>query len=119
MSDFQLLQDLIPLLADRDDVFHSPSTIANFAGLRGYVHGSTPQEIYWEKQRIRLACLRLVSFAECLPADGDGLVTIEGQAPFPGWTKGNWEQALREYQEHRAHQAEQEPPEEPTPKAET
>ena len=54
MSDFELLQELIPLLADRDDVFHSPSTIANFAGLRGYLHGSTPQEIYAGHHAFRL-----------------------------------------------------------------
>lgn len=76
-----------------DDVIYSPASIANHAQESGYILSLDREEIRLQKQRIRIALARLSSYRG-FPENGDGLVTIPGQATTVGWLGSRWKQSM-------------------------
>ncbi len=75
------------------DTIYTPSTIALFAEQNGFLKAETEAERRLEKQRIRISMGRF-SNNHGFPDAGDGMVTIKGQAPTPGWSGWRWNDAL-------------------------
>jgi hypothetical protein len=73
-------------------VLYSGAAIANFAHEQGLITG-TPASVRISKQRVRIAMNRLASIMD-FPDEGDGFITISGQAPVPGWYGSRWKSAV-------------------------
>ena len=78
-----------------EDDLYTPATIAAFAEETAYFEESDPQMKRLAKQRIRIALGRFSNNHQ-FPDEGDGMVTIKGQAPTPGWFGWRWKAALNE-----------------------
>lgn len=75
-----------------DDLF-TPATIAAFAEGEGLLKSRGQEQRRLEKQRIRISLGRFSNNHD-FPDEGDGMVTIRGQAPTPGWFGWRWQAAL-------------------------
>lgn len=84
--------DLIQAL-ERGEIY-TPATVAAFADKHGYVEELDPDKRRNRLLRIRIAMGRL-SNNRAFPDCGDGMVTIRGQAPTPGWFGWRWQQAVK------------------------
>lgn len=78
---------------DKNSLF-TPATIANFAEEKGLLEGTNLRERRLEKQRIRIALGRF-SNNHGFPDEGDGMVTLRGQAPTPAWFGWRWKASIR------------------------
>jgi hypothetical protein len=78
-----------------EDQLYTPATIAAFAESKGFIKTREAVVRRLEKQRIRIALGRF-SNNHNFPDQGDGMVTIRGQAPTPGWFGWRWKAALNE-----------------------
>ena len=78
-----------------DDIIYSPARIANHAQESGYILSLDHDVIRLQKQRIRIALARLSSYRG-FPENGDGLVTLPGQATTVGWLGSRWKQSMTE-----------------------
>ena len=65
-----------------DDRLYSPATIASLARDTGLLDPTV--EPFLARQRVRIAMARYAT-SHGFPHEGDGLVTIPGQTPTPGW----------------------------------
>jgi len=72
-----------------DHDLYTPAVIATLAVTNGFVE-DTPLA----KLRVRITMSRL-TFNHHFPRGGDGLVTLRGQAPTPGWWGHRWKDAAR------------------------
>jgi hypothetical protein len=72
-----------------EDTLYTPATIANFAFDRGLFKEVNAAKVRIQKQRIRIAMGRF-SNIHAFPDEGDGMVSIKGQAPTPGWFGWRW-----------------------------
>ena len=77
-----------------DDQLYTPASIAAFALTTGFIKPEDPDQIRLEKQRIRISMGRFSNNHD-FPDEGDGMVTIKGQAPTPGWFGWRWKAALK------------------------
>ncbi len=77
----------------QDDELYSPATIAAFAEEQGLTNAGGVQAIRLEKQRIRIALGRF-SNNHGFPDEGDGMVTVRGQPPTPGWFGWRWKVSI-------------------------
>lgn len=75
-----------------EDTLYTPASIAHFAAANGFITSIDPDRIKLEKQRIRISMGRF-SNNHKFPDGGDGMVTIRGQAPTPGWFGKRWKDA--------------------------
>ena len=74
---------------DPEDLY-TPATIARFAEQNGFLEqGLSTEKIRLAKQRIRIALGRFSNNHQ-FPDEGDGMVTIKGQSPTPGWFGRRW-----------------------------
>jgi len=78
----------------KDEQIYTPATIAAFAEANGLLKEVTTAGIKLEKQRIRITMGRF-SNNHGFPDQGDGMVTMPGQAPVPGWFGWRWKSALK------------------------
>lgn len=78
---------------DRGEIY-TPGTIAYFADESGYIEETDPEKRKNLLLRIRIAMGRL-SNNRNMPDEGDGMVTIRGQAPTPGWYGWRWQQSIK------------------------
>ena len=85
-------KNLIELL--EDDVLYTPSTIAAMAEASGMLEVSEASDKRLAKQRIRITLGRF-SNNHGFPDEGDGMVTVKGQAPTPGWFGWRWKGSLK------------------------
>ncbi len=83
------------LLQLEDDDLYTPALIADFAEAKGILKESDGQKRRLERQRLRIALGRY-SNNHHFPDEGDGMVTISGQSPTPGWFGWRWKEALKE-----------------------
>lgn len=83
--------DLINAL-DRLTIY-TPALVARFADERGYIEERDPAKHKKLLLRIRIAMGRFSNNKGFHDA-GDGVVTLKGQAPTPGWYGWHWQQAL-------------------------
>jgi len=72
---------------------YTPGTIAMFADRNRYVEDLDPDTRKTALLRIRIAMGRF-SNNHPFPDEGDGMVTIKGQAPTPGWFGWRWQKEL-------------------------
>ena len=77
------------------NTLYTPATIAIFAEEFGFLDTSDFRRLRLAKQRIRIALGRFSNNRQ-FPDEGDGMVTIRGQAPTPGWFGWRWQEAVRE-----------------------
>ena len=70
-----------------DTRLYTPATIADFALALGLLSGNR------ERTRVRVALIRFARTRR-FPEGGDGLVTLRGQSPTPGWYGKRWKKAL-------------------------
>jgi len=77
-----------------DDQLYTPASIAGYALATGFIDSKDPDRIRLEKQRIRISMGRFSNNHD-FPDEGDGMVTIKGQAPTPGWFGWRWKAALK------------------------
>jgi len=82
---------LIELL-DEDELY-TPAVIAAFAEETGFIQADDKATLRLERQRVRIAMGRF-SNNHCFPDEGDGMITIRGQSPTPGWFGWRWQAAL-------------------------
>ena len=75
-----------------EDDLYTPATIAAFAIEIGFL--PLGPNLRLDKQRVRIAMGRF-SNNHHFPDEGDGMVTLRGQAPTPGWFGWRWKAALR------------------------
>lgn len=77
------------------EVLYTPACIARFAEAEGMLPGNptTQEEIRLAKRRIRIALGRLATHRG-FQEESDGFVTLEGQAPTPGWFGWRWIECL-------------------------
>lgn len=69
------------------DKLYTPATIAKFAVKHGNITSDeSEQRVY---TRIRIALGRFANNHR-FPDEGDGMVTIKGQAPCPAWFGWRW-----------------------------
>ncbi|CAM2068602.1 hypothetical protein SCOR_24745 [Sulfidibacter corallicola] len=78
-----------------EDELYTPATIAALGEALGMVDTSDPEKRKRDRQRIRIALGRF-SNNHNFPDEGDGIVTLKGQAPTPGWFGWRWKAALHE-----------------------
>lgn len=76
------------------NALYTPATIAAFAEQVGLLDRSDQKQRRLAKQRIRIALGRF-SNNHNFPDEGDGMVTIRGQAPTPGWFGWRWQAAIK------------------------
>lgn len=78
-----------------DDTLYTASTVATFAKEQGLLYLFTDEQINEREvqNRIRLAMVRL-SNRHKFPDEGDGIVTVDGQAPVSGWYGWRWRDLL-------------------------
>jgi len=75
-----------------EDELYTPATITAMAERIGFVKATEPNQRRLEKQRIRISLGRF-SNNHGFPDAGDGMVTLRGQAPTPGWFGWRWKAA--------------------------
>ena len=75
------------------DSLYTPASIAQFAVEENLLPGNTFREKKLNYQRIRITLGRL-SNNRYFPDEGDGLVHLKGQPPYPGWFGWRWLEAL-------------------------
>ena len=78
-----------------DDDLYTPGAIASYAEENGFIPPGGPDQKRLYKQRIRIALGRF-SNNHNFPDEGDGMVTVRGQAPTPGWFGWRWKAAISE-----------------------
>ena len=78
-----------------EDELYTPATIAMIALKSDLCQPANTKEAKRTYQRIRIALGRF-SNNHHFPDEGDGIVTIKGQAPTPGWFGWRWKAAMRE-----------------------
>ncbi len=83
------------LLRLEDHDLYTPATIARFAETLGLVEGSEKADRRLLLQRIRITLCRFSNYHN-FPDEGDGMITLRGQAPTPGWFGWRWKAALIE-----------------------
>ena len=71
---------------------YCPASIAQWARDNDYFQGETDAKRKLQYQRIRIALGRF-SNNKKFPDEGDGMVTLTGQAPCPGWFGWRWQQS--------------------------
>ena len=81
-------------MLEEDDLY-TPATIASFAEEQGLITADNLTQRRLEKQRMRISLGRFSNNHD-FPDEGDGMVTIKGQAPTPGWFGWRWKAALSE-----------------------
>lgn len=86
------------LLQLENEDLYTPATIADHAKKSGYMKGLRREDERLARQRIRIALGRY-SNNHGFPDEGDGFVTIAGQAPTPGWFGRRWKEALQREEE--------------------
>ncbi len=79
---------------ENDDLY-TPAAIARFAVEAGLVKESRNEPKKLVLQRIRIAMGRFSNNHD-FPDEGDGMVTLRGQAPTPGWFGWRWKAPLLE-----------------------
>lgn len=67
-----------------EDKYYSPARIARLSGLDKQ-----------HQQRIRITLARYAT-KHHFPHEGDGIVTLSGQGPTPGWSGKRWKQTYGE-----------------------
>ena len=83
-----------PLLESlAEDELYTPASIAAHAQKTEFITSKDPDQVRLEKQRIRIALGRF-SNNHNFPDEGDGMVTLRGQAPTPGWFGWRWKAAI-------------------------
>ena len=85
------------IAALEEDGLYTPSGIARFAEENGFLTDddlSSPEKKRLAMQRIRI-CFGRVSDNHKFPDEGDGMVTIRGQAPVPGWFGWRWQTSYK------------------------
>ncbi len=70
---------------DDDDVY-TPATIASFAAESNFLDGDESEKL--QRRRVRITLGRFS--CRFFPGEGDGQVTLRGQAPTPGWYGWRW-----------------------------
>ena len=75
-----------------DEALYTPAAIARNAQEKGFLKGK-PEEIQQDILRIRITMGRN-SQNHGFPEEGDGLVTLWGQSPTPGWVGRRWKEAF-------------------------
>lgn len=89
-------QGLLTLLtALPDNELFSPSTIVSFAVETSLLPKEAGVGQGLSKQRLRVSLTRLMH-NQNFPNQGDGNITINGQAPFSGWFGKHWKKAANE-----------------------
>ncbi len=76
-----------------EDALYTPASISAHAQKSGFLTSEEPDQVRLEKQRIRIALGRF-SNNHNFPDEGDGMVTLRGQAPTPGWFGWRWKAAI-------------------------
>lgn len=76
--------EIIKNLTDND--VYTPATIAVFAAEGNFLEGDEPIEL--QRRRVRITLGRFS--CRFFPNEGDGRVTLKGQAPTPGWFGWRW-----------------------------
>jgi len=72
------------------DELYTPATVARFAVERGLIEDNKQ-----ERQRVRISIGRFTN-NHYFPDEGDGMVTIPGQSPTPGWFGWRYKDALND-----------------------
>lgn len=78
-----------------DHKAYTPASIVNFAiesGLIDLCMEEKKVDLQILKRRIRITLGRFANNHN-FPDEGDGLVTLKGQAPVPGWMGWRWKEA--------------------------
>ena len=75
-----------------DDDLHTPATIARHAMEAGLISLDHPDPGL-ARLRIRIALGRFSNNRQ-FPDEGDGMVTVPGQSPTPGWFGWRWKEGL-------------------------
>ena len=73
-----------------DEVLYSAGAIARHARDHRFLNGTDPKQ---DMQRVRITLVRL-SKNHRFPDQGDGLITLPGQAPGPAWFGRRWKEAV-------------------------
>ncbi len=76
-----------------EDELYTPASIAMFAVETDFLAAVDEDDLRLERQRVRIAMGRF-SNNHAFPDEGDGMVTLRGQAPTPGWFGWRWQAAL-------------------------
>jgi len=76
-----------------DQTLYSPALIASLGVDIGLIEGETVEEVKINRGRCRHALGRLV-INHSFPDEGDGLVSVPGQAPTPGWFGWRFKETL-------------------------
>jgi len=77
------------------DLLYTPASIAAFAEEANLLESTDPNRLKLAKQRIRIALGRFSNNRQ-FPDEGDGMVTLRGQAPTPGWFGWRWQAAIKD-----------------------
>ena len=83
------------LLHLEDDDLYTPAAIARFAAEADLIKESERALRKIALQRIRVAMGRY-SNNHLFPDEGDGMVTLRGQSPTPGWFGWRWKAEINE-----------------------
>lgn len=75
-----------------ENTLYTPASIADFALEEGFITDRTKEARKNRRNRIRIALGRFSNNHQ-FPGSGDGMVTLEGQAPTPGWYGWRWQAA--------------------------
>lgn len=73
---------------------YTPATIANKALAMGLGNFDASRRSKLTHQRVRIAMGRKSNNHQ-FPDEGDGMVTLPGQAPCPGWFGWRWQNSLK------------------------
>lgn len=76
-------------------ILYSPASIAQWARNNDYLQGETDRKRRLQYQRIRIALGRFSNNRK-FPDEGDGMLTLRGQAPCPAWFGWRWQNAVNE-----------------------
>jgi len=75
-----------------DETLYSPASMAQFAKDAGLLDQEGPD--YVPYQRLRVTMGRNANNHH-FPDEGDGLITLPGQSPCPGWFGWRWKSMLQ------------------------
>lgn len=76
------------------ETLYTPASIARFAEENDLLPGTTSGEKKLNYQRLRITLGRF-SNNHYFPDEGDGMVLLKGQPPYPGWFGWRWLDAMR------------------------
>jgi len=82
------------ILALDDGELYTPALVAKTAIRMGLLRDDG-DGIAIERQRCRIAMVRLTN-AHFFPDEGDGMVTLKGQSPTPGWFGWRYKETLED-----------------------